>query len=59
MGDWVVYICQHAGRSIDTTFYKTGSPSKFRKEMVKVAALAVAAIEQCDRLIKLEEKKWK
>lgn len=54
--DWAAYIGQYAGRAIE--IYRAG-PSKpkyrfdaprFRDSMVKVAALAVAAIETFDRL---------
>jgi hypothetical protein len=44
--DWVAYICAYAGRGVNR-HYDEGS-HRFRKQMVKVAALAVAAIEMVD-----------
>ena len=43
--DWVAYITKFAGKSLTRPFSWTG----FRECMIKVAALAVAAIEACDR----------
>lgn len=40
--DWVRYIKDHAARAV-------GEPGVFRKQMVRVAALAIAAIESEDR----------
>lgn len=45
--DWVAYIVRHAGRSVMWPF----DVYQFRSCMVKVAALAVAAIEWSDRLL--------
>lgn len=41
--DWVGLIVKHAGRAV---FQKRPT---FRKQMIHVAALAIAAIEWCDR----------
>lgn len=43
--DWVAYITQYAGQAAQLKFDPTG----FRSQMIKVAALAVAAVEACDR----------
>lgn len=40
--DWSAYIVEHLGKAIT-------NPHTFRTQMVKVAALAVAAIEWVDR----------
>ena len=40
--DWVTFIVQYLGRA--------AAPEDFRTSMIKVAALAVAAIEWYDRL---------
>lgn len=49
--DWVSYIAKYSTRWQDGTFfpYIPETEDEFRKCMVKVAALAVAAIEQVDR----------
>ena len=41
--DWIVFIVKH----LDRADWRERAP--FRAAMVKVAALAVAAIEYCDR----------
>ncbi len=49
---WVFYICRFATRWFqegDYVPHTTGKLKDFRRDMVKVAALAVAAIEQYDR----------
>jgi uncharacterized protein YcbX len=43
--DWVCYIAQYLGRAVTMPW----SAATFRVGMVKVAALAFAAIEWCDR----------
>ena len=43
--DWVAFITKHAGMAVMWPF----RPSVFRYQMVRVAALAVAAIEWFDR----------
>ena len=43
--DWIVYITKHLGRAVQWPF----QPSSFRRQMVRVAGLAVAAIEWVDR----------
>lgn len=44
--DWIAFIAKHAGRAVVWPFDK----SVFRKQMVRVAALAIAAIAWCDRI---------
>ena len=46
--DWLVYIIRYSGRAVLWPWDK----ELFREQMVKVAALAVAAIQWCDRLPK-------
>ena len=43
--DWIAYITLHAGRAVMWPWDR----ETFRKQMVRVAALAVAAVEWCDR----------
>lgn len=43
--DWITYITAWAGKAYSFPSNK----ENFRKNMVKVAAIAVAAIETCDR----------
>lgn len=43
--DWIAYIVQHAGRAVVWPW----DAFAFRRAMVKVAALAVAAVEWADR----------
>ncbi len=44
--DWVSYIVEHANRVLEYT----GQPAAHeRKQFVRVAALAIAAVEACDR----------
>jgi hypothetical protein len=47
-GDWVSYICAYAGRAPVRVFRNKREGQSFRACMVKVAALAVAAIEAFD-----------
>lgn len=49
--DFVAYISHHATRWFGGGFipYSEETVNKFRRQMVKVAALAVAAIESVDR----------
>lgn len=44
--DWVAFICTFAGRATDNIVNNTNG---FRENMLKVAALAVAAIEAHDK----------
>lgn len=37
---WIAFITKHAGKAMD---------GDFRGQMIRVAALAVAAVETCDR----------
>jgi hypothetical protein len=43
--DWVAYIAKHLGKAVVWPFDR----HRFRKQMIRVAALAVAAIEVIDR----------
>jgi hypothetical protein len=49
--DWVAYIAHHASRWFKGGFLpvKGGSVDDFRTQMIKTAALAVAAVESLDR----------
>lgn len=49
--DWAAYIAHHATRWFNGGFspYDKQTVGQFRKQMVKVATLAVAAIESLDR----------
>lgn len=47
--EWIEFIQSYA--SWAKTNYKMNSPDKFRRRMVQVAALAVAAVESFDRKI--------
>lgn len=47
-GDWVSYICAYAGRAPVRVFRNKREGQSFRDNMVKVAALAIAAIESYD-----------
>lgn len=53
--DWVAYISHHATRWFNGGFapYDADTVAEFRKQMVKVATLAVAAIESVDRQTEL------
>jgi hypothetical protein len=55
--DWGSYIIQYLGAAL--TPYTRVTPGEnaaatFRQKMLKVAALAVAAIEACDKHVELE-----
>lgn len=50
--DWVAWIVRYTGRSVTYGAFDT---LRFRSHMVKVAALAIAAIEWADRLIEKGE----
>lgn len=41
--DWIVFVTKHLGRAV------TGGRTQFIKQMIRVAALAVAAIEWASR----------
>jgi hypothetical protein len=47
-GDWVSFICAYAGRAPVRVYRNKREGQNFRACMVKVAALAVAAIEAYD-----------
>ena len=44
--DWVAYIAKHVGSAVSLPWDK----DRFRVQMIRVGALAVAAVEWCDRL---------
>lgn len=44
--DWLAFILKHSGRAVTWPF----NLATFRRQMVRVAALAIAAIEWSDRL---------
>lgn len=43
--DWVAFIAKHAGQAMRRPWNR----KVFRRQMIRVAALAVAAVEWCDR----------
>jgi len=43
--DWIAYITKHLGRAVMWPF----APATYRYQMIRVAALAVAAAEWMDR----------
>lgn len=45
--DWIAYLTKHIGKAVHWPW----TPELFRKQMVIVGALAMAAIEWCDRPI--------
>jgi hypothetical protein len=49
--DFIAYIVHHTGRWFDGGFkpYSSEAVNRFRAQMIKVAALAVAAVESIDR----------
>lgn len=49
--DWVAFIAHHSSRWRDGSFapHPAETVAAFRKQMIKAAALAVAAIESLDR----------
>lgn len=48
MNDWVAYISAYSGRAADKVARNDREECDFRANMIKVAALAVAAIEAYD-----------
>ena len=52
VADWVYVILGHVSKSRPTP----ESGPVFRRQMIRVAALAVAAIESCDRKLRLEQE---
>tara|TARA_Y100000310_G_scaffold291992_1_gene320387 strand:+ start:3350 stop:3604 length:255 start_codon:yes stop_codon:yes gene_type:complete len=46
--DWIAYLAAYSGRAADKVFRNAREKQDFRENMVKVAALAVAAIEAYD-----------
>ena len=46
--DWVAYIATYAGRASDKVHSNVNSEDRFRKNMIKVANLAIAAIQAHD-----------
>lgn len=51
--DWVAYIAHHSTRWFNGGFapYDAATVATFRKQMMKVATLAVSAIESLDRQV--------
>ena len=49
VNDWVAYITAYAGRAAAKAKINSSEPHNFRTYMIKVAALAVAAIEAYDK----------
>lgn len=47
--DWVAYISAYAGRAAHKVPRNENADCHFRDMMLRVAALAVAAIEACDK----------
>ncbi len=47
--DWVGYIAAYSGRAADKVSRNQMEGQDFRANMVKVAALALAAIDACDK----------
>ena len=47
--DWVAYISAYSGRAAEKVFRNDRQKEEFRDNMVKVAALAVAAIQAHDK----------
>lgn len=42
---WLAYLTKHSGRAVTNPWDR----ALFRQQMIRVAALAVAAVEWCDR----------
>ncbi len=55
--DWIAYICAYVGRAADKVFRNEREGQTFRENIVKVAALCVAALEAHDKVIYYNEKK--
>ncbi|HUU93215.1 MAG TPA: hypothetical protein VM238_18630 [Phycisphaerae bacterium] len=47
--DWLAYIMAYAGRAAAKVFRNEREGCQFRENMIKVAALAIAAIEAHDK----------
>jgi len=47
--DWIVFITKHNGLAMEPGSQERLDIPSYRYQMVRVAALAVAAIEWCDR----------
>ena len=47
--DWIAYINAYTGRAADRVFKNAEQNEGFRENIVKVAALAVAALESYDK----------
>ena len=46
--DWVGFVSAYAGRAADKCFRNEREGQSFRENMIKVAALAIAAVEASD-----------
>ena len=47
--DWIAYINAYTGRAAEKVFRNEREDQKFRDNMIKAAALAVAAVEAYDK----------
>lgn len=56
MNDWVAYIVAYAGRAVDCR-KNNEECQNFRKRMIQVAALALAAVESYDSAMQEAEEK--
>jgi hypothetical protein len=52
--DWIAYIIRHLGKAVMWPF----DPKVFRKQMIRVAALAVASVEACDLFERMEDRAY-
>jgi len=50
LNDWVAVICAYAGRAAQKVDRNTVEKCSFRRSMISVAALAMAAIETQDKI---------
>ncbi len=55
--DWIAYINAYIGRAVRKVFRDDREKQEFRPNMVKAAALCVAAIEAYDKKCAAKEKK--
>ncbi len=52
---WIALLTRHAGLAVNDGLEK--DVGRFRKQMVRVAAIAIAAVEAFDRKTQVSEKK--
>jgi hypothetical protein len=55
--DWISFIIKQLGKAVISTGACGWDHLTFRHQMLKVAALAVAAIEWCDRNFPIETRR--